>query len=176
MPRLRLKTLPDPILRADNKDLPIPLSKEHLELIGQMKFACKKFKGIGLAAPQIGQSLNLAIINLEYYHIPAFAIINPKITWSSKTLEPMEEGCLSIPNKFGDIRRPEKIKVTFHNEGGDKMTVELEGLAARVFQHEIDHLNQTLISDKWDKSTVHILDEEGRKKLWELRKKEIPKK
>lgn len=157
MPRLKLVFSPNQILKKKNSDISFPLSKEIKGLIDMMIFACKKNKGVGLAAPQIGKKLNLAIINLSHYEIPAFPIINPKIiTNSGKSL--MEEGCLSIPEKFGLVNRPEKITVQFYNTDGKKMKLTIDGLPARVFQHEIDHLNGILIEDKWEKDSVHRAD------------------
>jgi peptide deformylase len=155
MARLKLVFDPNPILRQKNQDVILPIDEQTRQLIDQMKFACKKFKGIGLAAPQIGKSLNLAIINLEPYKLPPFPIINPRIIKTSSETEDMEEGCLSIPHLFGLVKRPSKIKVEFYNIENKKITMSLDGLAARVFQHEIDHLNQILIKDKWDINTVH---------------------
>ncbi|MCL5435706.1 MAG: peptide deformylase [Patescibacteria group bacterium] len=163
MPRLKLTFDPDPLLRKKNQDVVLPADAKIRQLIDQMKFACKKFKGIGLAAPQIGRNLNLAIINLEPYDLPPFSIINPRILKTSSQTENVEEGCLSIPNLFGLISRPAEIKVEFYNEDNKKIVMDLDGLAARVFQHEIDHLNQTLIKDKWDQNTVHKVDEAWKK-------------
>lgn len=159
MARLKLTFDPDPLLRQKNRDITLPADAETCALIDQMIFACKKFKGIGLAAPQIGRNLNLAVINLEPYDLPAFAIINPKILKTSPETEGVEEGCLSIPDIFGVVERAAKIKVQFFQKEGKKIVMDLDGLAARVFQHEIDHLNQILIKDKWDPKTAHKVDE-----------------
>ena len=161
MSRLKLVNDPNQILRSKNSDLAFPLSKENMELVDQMIFACKKHKGVGLAAPQIGYNLNLAIINLGEYELPPFPIINPKITSRSFKKHLMEEGCLSLPNLYGMLKRPEKITVKFYNSGGKKIKLKLDGFIAKVFQHEIDHLNGILICDKWDKKTVHRYDRDA---------------
>lgn len=173
MPRLKLVKFPSDILREKNKDLKFPLPPEIRELIDQMIFACKKFKGVGLAAPQIGKNLNLAIINLSHYDIPAFAIINPRVVKASPVSVEMEEGCLSLPRKFGLVRRPEKIKVNFSTAAGKKNELEIEGLAAIVFQHEIDHLNNILICDKWDVNSVHDVTETDREEIKKSRDKKF---
>jgi len=146
--------------------LTFPLSKEMRDLIGDMIYACRKFNGVGLAAPQIGKNLNLAIINLEHYDLPPFPIINPVIVSKSFTKTNMEEGCLSIPGKFAMVRRPEKIKVEFYNAEGEKISTKLDGFIAKVFQHEIDHLGGTLIKDKWDEKTlsVHVVRKTRKKR------------
>lgn len=171
MARLKLVTDPNDILRAKNADLSFPLSRTVKELIDQMIFACKKFKGIGLAAPQIGKNLNLAVINLVEYDLPVFPIINPKIVSAPAAKTPMEEGCLSLPGKFGQVARPEKITAEFFNTQGKKIKLPAEGLLAKVLQHEIDHLNGILIMDKWDKSTVHTVSESELEKYREERRK-----
>ncbi|PIR96982.1 MAG: peptide deformylase [Candidatus Doudnabacteria bacterium CG10_big_fil_rev_8_21_14_0_10_41_10] len=155
MPRFKLVTSPNEILRNKNAEIKFPLSSDIKKLIDQMKYDVKRFNGIGLAAPQIGKNLKLAIINLEHYNIPAFPIINPKITSKSFRKETMEEGCLSIPGKFGVVKRPKKITVKFYREDGKKVKLKVDGLTAKVFQHEIDHLNGIIILDKWDKKTVY---------------------
>lgn len=174
MPRLRLTFSPSAVLRQKNQDLIFPLKKEFLELIDQMIFACKKFRGIGLAAPQVGRSLNLAIVNLEPYDLPAFPIINPKILRASRETDTMEEGCLSIPDMFGKVTRPTKIKVEFYDRGGKRFSLDLEGLAAKVFQHEIDHLHATLISDKWIPASVHKDDVSKTRSLSERAREKSP--
>jgi|SRR3989344_2841469 len=165
MPRLKLVTLPNVILRAKNSDLMFPLSRSHRELIDQMIFDVKRFHGIGLAAPQIGHNLNLAVIALDMYELPAFPIINPKIISRSFKKTELEEGCLSLPGKFAMVKRPHKIKVKFFDMSGKLHKIKLDGLTAKVFQHEIDHLNGRLISDIWNEKTVHEPSKEELKKI-----------
>ncbi len=170
MPRLKLVTDSDPILRSPNHDLSFPLTKEMRDLAGEMIFACKKFNGVGLAAPQIGRNLNLAVICLAEYEIPPFPIINPKIISRSRRQTPLEEGCLSIPNKFGIVLRPEKITVKFQTLEGESREVKLDGFIAKVFQHEIDHLGGILIADKWDPQSVHMVTAEDRERMRRARR------
>ncbi len=151
---LPLSHLPSKILRTPVKDLQFPLSKSDLRLIKNMVATCKHANGVGLAAPQIGKNLNLAIIYLEEMGLPAFPIINPKITKSSKEQTDMEEGCLSMPGVFGFVKRPKKITMTAYDIDGEQFTINDDTFLARVLQHEIDHLNQTLIADKIDKVTT----------------------
>ena len=170
MSRLKLIIHPTEILRKKNTDLTFPLSKKTRELIDQMIFDVKRFKGIGLAAPQIGKNLNLAIIALDIYDIPAFPIINPKIISRSFKKIELEEGCLSLPGKFAMVKRPHKIKVKFFDRMGKAHKIKLDGMLAKVFQHEIDHLKGILINDKWDKKTVHEPSEEKIRKIRKSRK------
>src|SRR3989344_7701676 len=104
---LRLHTLSqdEAILRAPNIELTFPLSKDVLELIEDMKATVKKAPGIGLAAPQVGANLMLAIIHLEEFGMPTFTLINPQVVSKSISKSLMEEGCLSIPKIYGTVRR-----------------------------------------------------------------------
>lgn len=106
--------------------------------------------GIGLAAPQIGQNIRLAVINKEADssldgHL---IIINPKIYSASREMEKSTEGCLSIPGKEVTILRHKKIKVRFLDEGGKEQKIKAAGLLGQVFQHEINHLDGILIIDR----------------------------
>lgn len=150
---LQLHTLPkdEHILRAPNQELEFPLPKDTRKLIDDMLLTVRKAPGIGLAAPQVGQNLMLAIINLEEIGIPPFVIINPRIVSKSIKKTLMEEGCLSIPGQFGIVKRPAKIQVEAWNRDGKKIVIKADRLLAKVLQHEIDHLNRTLIADKFVK-------------------------
>jgi len=169
MSRLKLITHPKEILRLKSKDLSLPLTKSDKDLIDQMIFDVRRFKGVGLAAPQVGENLNLAIIALDLYDIPAFPIINPKIISRSFKKTELEEGCLSLPGKFAMVKRPHKIKVKFFDRKGKAHKIKLEGMLAKVFQHEIDHLKGILISDKWDPKTVHEPSKEEISKIKKAR-------
>jgi peptide deformylase len=150
---LPITKLPAKVLRTKTENVELPLSKELLRLIKNMLDTVKKANGVGLAAPQVGRNLNLAIIYLEDIGLPPFAIINPKITESSKETEEMEEGCLSMPHVFGMVKRPKKISIEAYDLEGKKFSITDDTFLARVLQHEIDHLNKTLIIDKFGKIT-----------------------
>lgn len=151
---LPISKLPAKILRKPTKDLPLPADKQLLKLIKNMVQTCRHANGVGLAAPQIGKDLNIALIYLEEMGLPAFPIINPVITKSSKEQTEMEEGCLSMPGVFGKVRRPKKISMEAYNLEGEKFVITDDTFLARVLQHEIDHLNQTLIIDKFGEITA----------------------
>jgi peptide deformylase len=106
--------------------------------------------GIGLAAPQVGVSKAVAV--LEYIDdedviIPRTVLVNPRVTWSSAQTSTDEEACLSIPGVAGNVKRPREIRVKAENEYGETITIEADGLYARALQHEIDHLNGVLFTD-----------------------------
>lgn len=150
---LRLHTLPadEKILRATNAELAFPLSERLKALIEDMKLTVKKAPGIGLAAPQIGHNVMLAIIHLEEFGIESFPIVNPKIVSRSIKKTVMEEGCLSVPKVFGEVKRPAKVEVIGYTEDGKKIHIKTDKLLSKVLQHEIDHLNGVLICDKFEK-------------------------
>ena len=147
---LKLRTLPsdEKILRSPNVEISLPLSHEIKNLIEDMKFTVQKAPGIGLAAPQVGKNLTLAIINLQEFGVEPFAIINPKVLSKSIKKTEMEEGCLSIPGYFAKIRRPARVEVEFWREDGRRVVMKTDKLLAKVLQHEVDHLNGVLIRDK----------------------------
>ncbi len=106
-------------------------------------------EGIGLAAPQVGESKALCVVNLELIDETAEpkAYINPKIVADDGT-STLEEGCLSIPDIREDITRPESITVKYQDINGEKHEEQCFGMLARVLQHEIDHLNGILFIDR----------------------------
>lgn len=148
-----ISKLPAKVLRTPTEKVALPGDKKLIRLIKDMITTCKAADGVGLAAPQIGQNLSLAIIYLEEAGLPAFPIINPVITHSSKEQTEMEEGCLSMPGVFGKVKRPKKITMEAYNLSGEKFTITDDTFLARVLQHEIDHLHKTLIIDKFEEIT-----------------------
>lgn len=151
---LPISKLPAKVLRTPTKSLELPANKELLRLVKNMIVTCQAADGVGLAAPQVGQNLNMAIIYLEEMGLPAFPIINPTITQTSKEEVEMEEGCLSMPGVFGKVKRPKKITMEAYNLEGEKFVITDDTFLARVLQHEIDHLNKTLIIDKFTEITT----------------------
>lgn len=105
--------------------------------------------GIGLAANQVGidQRIMLVTFNLEGKNAKVVAMINPEIIEASDHQVEMEEGCLSLPNMFGKVKRPSKVKVKWQNEKGNWCEKKLSGWDARIFQHELDHLDGKLFID-----------------------------
>lgn len=151
---LPISKLPARVLRSPVEDLKFPLSKDQARLIKNMLDTCISANGVGLAATQVSKSLNMALIYLEEAGVPPFVIINPKITKYGKETEEMEEGCLSLPGVFGMVKRPKKITVDAYNLEGEKFTITDDTFLARVLQHEIDHLNNILIADKFERVTT----------------------
>ncbi len=109
-----------------------------------MKSSMKAANGVGLAAPQIGESLRICIGKVNGKDTP---LINPEITWKSEEKALDEEGCLSLPNVWLPIPRHTEIVVTYLDEKGQAQERRLKDFDARVVQHETDHLDGILIVD-----------------------------
>ncbi len=107
-------------------------------------------KGIGLAAPQVGISKELLVIDINFEDSAAepLILINPEITAYGNTLNSYEEGCLSIPGVYLNVIRPSTIKLKFSDEMGRPRKMNAEGLLARCIQHEVDHLRGVLFVDR----------------------------
>jgi len=147
MPILKIITIPDPILRKKAKEINFKTIsvRELNRLVDSMGKTMLKTDGAGLAAPQIGKSMRLAVVNSKDGII---CLINPKITRKSWAQELEQEGCLSIPGVFGKVKRPKKITLIYYDQTGKKIKQTVQGLMARVMQHEIDHLDGILFTDK----------------------------
>jgi peptide deformylase len=155
---LKIIKVPNPILTTKTSKIK-KIDDDVLNLIGEMIEICRKANGVGLAAPQIGKSIRLCIINLEHVGLPPFALINPTITKKSFKKIQMEEGCLSIPGVFGIVKRPRNITVRTQDMDGKERTFKADGLLARVIQHEIDHLDGVLFTSKMIRETTGKQDE-----------------
>ena len=117
-----------------------------LKLVGEMLVAMKANHGVGLAANQIGVDLRVAVVSVEN-GTKSFAIINPVVLEKSKEKETYKEGCLSCPGVSIPVRRSKRVVVQCLDLNGTEVTYELTDFEARVFQHEIDHLNGHCIVD-----------------------------
>ncbi|HEX2940476.1 MAG TPA: peptide deformylase [Rhodopila sp.] len=118
------------------------------DLIPRMFATMYKAPGIGLAAPQVNQSLRVCVIDLmpDDKHDP-HCLINPEVIAASEELATREEGCLSLPGQYADITRPARVKVRYLDQTGARREMEADGLLAACLQHEIDHLNGILFVD-----------------------------
>ena len=144
--------LPAKILNSKTNQVSIDEIKHgsFKELILAMKETMKDKQGVGLAANQIGKDLSIFVIEpmlATEFGVPD-VYLNPEITEYSKNQDEMEEGCLSIPEYFIQIKRPKKIKIKFIDENGEKKKIKARGFLARVLQHETDHLNGLTIKTR----------------------------
>ena len=149
MSKLKVLTDKDPILRKKSLEIKKDDILKYQKLAENMKQTMEEENGIGLAAPQVGQSIRMICINKEANDDQDHLIlINPKITFSSKDCDIQEEGCLSVPETFGEVKRPNKIRIKALDLEGNKIQLKAKGIFARVLQHEIDHLDGILFIDK----------------------------
>ena len=141
--------VPHPILREKSLDLK-SIEKKDLLLAEEMMDIMIRAPGVGLAANQIGVLKKIVTINIqdkEKNLDNKYVLFNPKIILSSKETVIMEEGCLSIPEQFADIERPKEIIVEYTSEKKKLVKKRIDGVEARVLQHEIDHLSGKLFVD-----------------------------
>ena len=147
----KIKTIGDRCLRVTSEEVVFD-KKEIAELYTDMCDAMWEADGIGLAAPQIGINKRVILVDetTEEHGRYAHLMVNPKITWKSEEKVLFDEGCLSVPNTNGEVSRSKSIKITFQNKDGKYKKWKLDGIAARVVQHEIDHLEGILFVDYLD--------------------------
>jgi len=135
----------DPVLRASA--VPVERFDDDLRVeIAQMGALMDDALGVGLAATQVGV-LHRVLVFRAYTEDDLTALVNPEIEWLSEEREVGPEGCLSLPGVHVEVERAHAVRVRAHNGDGEEITVEAEGLPARVIQHEIDHLDGVLILD-----------------------------
>lgn len=139
---LKLRIYGDPVLIGGVKQVE-KITDEHRRILSEMARLMYETSGVGLAAPQIGIDLALIVVDGGD---GLYKLVNPKITkkegqWS------MEEGCLSIPGVGVKVKRAKKITLEALDESGKPLVLEAEDMLACIFQHELDHLNGTLIID-----------------------------
>ncbi|MBO9101705.1 MULTISPECIES: peptide deformylase [unclassified Rhizobium] len=142
-------TIPDPALRQIS-DAVAPQAAETAVLIDDMLETMYNAFGVGLAAVQIGILKRVVVVDVgvvQEARRDARVLINPVIVDTSTECSTFREGCLSLPGTMVDVVRPARITVEYDTLGGGKETLEAEGLLATCLQHEIDHLNGTLITD-----------------------------
>ncbi len=144
---LKIITLGSDILRKQAAMIP-EIDRKITDLASGMIDSMHEGRGIGLAGPQVGELKRLFVTHVEGDTPRVF--INPQIIQTSQELNVYEEGCLSIPETFADIKRPFAVTIQAWNERGRPFTLDAEGLLARVIQHEFDHLNGVLFIDHLD--------------------------
>ena len=157
---LEIKEYGESILREKSL-LVKEITTEILNLIRDMAETMYTDSGVGLAAPQVGISKRVIIIDEEKEGL--MVLVNPEIIKSEGEIID-EEGCLSIPGIYSDVKRSSKVTVKALNENGEKIEITKEGLIARALQHEIDHLNGVLFIDKIGRMKRQILLNKLKKK------------
>jgi peptide deformylase len=156
LPKLKIIKYEHPLLREKARDIKRLGSRER-DLIAAMGETMYAARGVGLAAPQVGVLERLFVLDVDQdreeengVKLPGTlqVFMNPEIIWESADDEPFNEGCLSIPGIEADVYRPSRIRIVARNEKFEPVEIDAEGLLARVFQHEHDHLNGVLFVDR----------------------------
>ena len=156
-----IRTFGDPVLKS--RATPVKEFDESLERLAEEMFKImREAEGVGLAANQIGR---LKRIFVAAYEDEEYAIVNPTIEERSDEVEKDVEGCLSIPEVRVEVERPNAVTITGQDLLGAPVRIEAEGVLARVFQHEVDHLDGVLILDRTDRESRKRAMREMRERL-----------
>ena len=169
MAKKQILTIPDPLLRKVSEPV-TSVNTEVKNLMDDMLETMYAAPGIGLAAVQVGVLKRIIVIDLSkdgQKKEPLF-IVNPQITFKSDELISYEEGCLSIPNHFAEVKRPSSCKVNFLDYNGKKREINANGLLATCVQHEVDHLNGVLFIDHLSKLKKDIIIKKTKKQVKEI--------
>ena len=148
MATLPILLAPDPVLRT--KCTPVETVDDGLRaLLDDMLETMYAAPGIGLSAPQVGDGRRLIVCDVAREGEPAtpYRMINPEIVWRAGTCDIAEEGCLSLPDHYGEVERATAVRVRYLDPEGEAREIDAEGLLARCIQHEIDHLDGVLFVD-----------------------------
>ena len=153
----KIITVPNPLLKSISKPVD-KINNDIKSLVDDMFETMYHAPGIGLAAVQIGIPLRIIVIDISKSDEkkPHF-FINPNIVWHSDKTSTYEEGCLSIPNQFAEIERPESCRVEYLDLNNKKKEIEVSGLLSTCIQHEIDHLNGILFIDYLSKLKKNMI-------------------
>ena len=144
------------------------LHEDTKELLVDMWETLDSAGGIGLAAPQIGVSKQLAVIKLsedsnrypDMETTKPYVIFNPQITVLDKEIQGFWEGCLSVPGLRGYVERPRKVRIDYLDENASERTIQVEDFLATVFQHELDHLIGMLYVDRMEDASTLMFEDE----------------
>ncbi len=156
-----MRTFGDPILKtraALVKDFDGSLERLAEDMLATMR----EQEGVGLAANQVGRLKRILVAAVEDEE---YVLVNPVIEEASETTESVPEGCLSIPRIQVEVERPTEITISGQDASGEPIRIEAEGLLARVFQHETDHLDGVLILDRTDRESRKAAMREMRERL-----------
>jgi peptide deformylase len=174
--RIKIAIVGEPVLRAAARELSREqiLSPEIQSLIESMRETVRDAPGVGLAAPQIGESLQLAVIEdkAEYHktlteaelrergrtEVPFHVIVNPRIELLTEPTETFFEGCLSLPGFTALVPRAKRVRVQCLDHRGEPRTIDASGWYARILQHEIDHLRGSLYIDRMQTTSFSSLE------------------
>jgi peptide deformylase len=158
---LEMRTFGDPVLKT--RAAPVEDFDDALErLAEEMLATMREQEGVGLAANQVGRLKRILVAAVED---DEYVLVNPVIEEASETTTSGPEGCLSIPGIQVVVERPTVIKISGRDVLGEPTKIEVEGLLARIFQHEVDHLDGVLILDRTDRASRKAAMREWRERL-----------
>jgi peptide deformylase len=171
MPMLRqIAQLGNPVLRTLAHPVVLPADAQLRAFADDLMSTMRDADGVGIAAPQVYESLSLFIVaskpNPRYPDAPEMEpviVANPEIVWRSDEIVKGWEGCLSIPGIRGHVPRHQKIRARYQTLGGQEVEQEFEGFVARVFQHEDDHLRGIVFLDRLESNRDIICEKEFRR-------------
>lgn len=170
---LNISQIGEAVLRDSAKPITDVKDKRIQQLIDNLITTGKQANGVGIAAPQVSESVRLFIVasrpNLRYPHAPTMeptAMINPKIIAYSEEIVKDWEGCLSVPGVRGLVPRYKTIEVEYIDRNGEECRQELTDFVARIFQHEYDHLDGVLFIDRVENTENLITEEEYQKRFF----------
>ena len=169
MTKKQILVIPNPLLRKVSEPVN-SVNTEIKNLMDDMLETMYAAPGIGLAAVQVGVLKRIIVVDLSRdgeKKNPLF-IVNPEITSKSNDLISYEEGCLSIPNQFAEVKRPSSCKVNFLDYNGKKKEIDADGLLATCIQHEVDHLNGILFIDHLSKLKKDLILKKTKKQKKEI--------
>ena len=158
---LEVKTFGDPVLKTRATKVK-EFDEALIRLTEEMLVTMREREGVGLAANQVGRLRRVLVAGIEE---DEYVLVNPVIEARSEETEVLAEGCLSIPGIQVNVERPVAVTVSGQDASGDEVRFEAEGLLARIFQHEIDHLDGVLILDRTDRETRKAAMREWRERL-----------
>lgn len=168
----RIAQLGHPILRTKAEAARFPLSEETRRLVDDMLATLRDADGVGIAAPQVYQSLQIFIVaprpNPRYpeaVETPPEVVFNPEIVERSAEMALGWEGCLSIPGLRGEVPRHKRIVARYQNIEGDEVTREFHDFVARIFQHEDDHLRGIVFLDRMESMTSLATEREYQRRF-----------
>lgn len=163
--KLKLVQYPNPILAVKSKKIGIidnyirDLIKDMAETL--FSYGSDQESGVALAAVQVGVPLRLTVIRDDESELGYYALINPEIVKAKEEIEDWE-GCMSVPQKYGQVKRYKQVKVKGLDENGRKIEIKASGLLARVLQHEIDHMDGKLFLSHVDPNEIYKLAKDGK--------------
>jgi peptide deformylase len=163
-----LKIYPDPVLRQRCQEVEA-FDQDLARFIDDLAESMYAHRGVGLAAPQVGELLRVAVVDVAQQEDDPvlFELVNPEIVAASEELSDYEEGCLSFPGEAEMVTRPSRVTVRARDRRGQPFEIEAEGLLATALQHEIDHLDGVVFIDHISRLKRSLVERRMKKKAQE---------